>query len=203
MKSGATLAEISSIKTKTFLTLKKYSKRVIPLCIHPMFGPAASNIRDTRVLLIPVRNKKTESEVLSSLMRGSKIIVLPTAQVHDRYMAIILGITYFANLIFAKLLSKEDLILLEKISGTFFRIQLLLILGILSDDPDLIVAIISKNAYTKKYISEYLAKADMLRSKLEGSNRDLLRDILTAKSIFGRSFDLQMSYRKIYTMLEN
>jgi prephenate dehydrogenase len=118
-------------------------------------------------------------------------------------MAIILGITYFANLIFAKLLSKEDLILLEKISGTFFRIQLLLILGILSDDPDLIVAIISKNAYTKKYISEYLAKADMLRSKLEGSDRDLLRDILAAKSIFGRSFDLQMSYRKIYTMLEN
>jgi molybdenum-dependent DNA-binding transcriptional regulator ModE len=42
----------------------------------------------------------------------------------------------------------------------------------------------------------------MLRSKLEGSNRDLLRDILAAKSIFGRSFDLQMSYRKIYTMLD-
>jgi prephenate dehydrogenase len=205
MKSGATLAEISSIKTKTFFTLKKYSKRVIPLCIHPMFGPGASNIRDARILLIPVQNEKIESEALSSLIRGSEIVVLPSAQVHDKYMAIILGITYFANLIFANLLSKEDILFLGKISGTFFRIQLLLILGILSDDPDLIASIISQNAYSEKYISEYLDEAKTLRSTLEGMNRDkdLLRNILSAKSIFERSFDLQKSYQKIYTMFRN
>ena len=166
-----------------------------------MFGPAASSIRDTKYSNTCA---KQEDRVRGAVISNARIkdyhFLLPKCMIG---IAIILGITYFANLIFAKLLSKEDLILLEKISGTFFRIQLLLILGILSDDPDLIVAIISKNAYTKKYISEYLAKADMLRSKLEGSNRDLLRDILTTKSIFGQSFDLQMSYRKIYTMLEN
>ncbi|HJY10145.1 MAG TPA: prephenate dehydrogenase/arogenate dehydrogenase family protein, partial [Nitrososphaeraceae archaeon] len=141
MKSGATLAEISSIKSKTFFTLKKYSKRLVPLCIHPMFGPGASNIRDEKILLIPVQNKKIESETLSSLIRGSEIVVLPSAHVHDKYMAIILGVTYFANLIFANLLSKKDILYLDKISGTFFRVQLLLILGILSDDPDLVVSI--------------------------------------------------------------
>ena len=205
MKSGATLAEISSIKTKSFFMLKKYSKRVIPLCIHPMFGPGASNIRDARILLIPVQNKKIESEALSSLIRGSEIVVLPSARVHDKYMAIILGITYFANLIFANLLSKEDILFLEKISGAFFRIQLLLILGILSDDPDLIVSIISQNAYTEKYISEYLDEAETLRSTIEGTNRDkdLLRNILSAKSIFERSFDLQTSYQRIYAMFRN
>jgi prephenate dehydrogenase len=205
MKSGATLAEISSIKSKTFFTLKKYSKRLVPLCIHPMFGPGASNIRDEKILLIPVQNKKIESETLSSLIRGSEIVVLPSAQVHDRYMAIILGITYFANLIFANLLSKKDILYLEKISGTFFRVQLLLILGILSDDPDLVVSIISQNAYTKKCISEYLDEVEKLRSTLKGMNRDknLLREILAAKSIFGQSFDLQKSYQKIYAMFRN
>jgi prephenate dehydrogenase len=205
MKSGATLAEISSIKTKTFFTLKKYSKRVIPLCIHPMFGPGASNIRDARILLIPVQNEKMESEALSSLIRGSEIVIIPSAQVHDKYMAIILGITYFANLIFANILSKEEILFLEKISGSFFRVQLLLILGILSDDPDLIASIISQNAYTEKYISEYLDEAETLRSTLEGMNRDkdLLRNIFSAKSIFERNFDLQKSYQKIYTMFRN
>ena len=109
MKSGAVLAEISSIKAKTFLVLKKYSNKILPLCIHPMFGPGASSIRDTRILLIPVKNKKTESDMVSSFMRGSEIIVLPTAQVHDRYMAIILGLTYFVNMVLAKILSKEDI----------------------------------------------------------------------------------------------
>lgn len=205
MKSGATLAEISSIKTKTFSTLKKYSKRVIPLCIHPMFGPGASNIRDAIILLIPVQNEKMESEALSSLIRGSEIVVIPSAQVHDKYMAIILGITYFANLIFANILSKEDILFLEKISGTFFRIQLLLILGILSDNPDLIASIISQNAYTQKYISDYLDEAETLRSTLDGMERDkdFLRNIISAKSIFERNFDLQKSYQKIYTMFRN
>jgi prephenate dehydrogenase len=205
MKSGATLAEISSIKAKTFFMLKKYSKRVIPLCIHPMFGPGASNIRDARILLIPVQNEKTELEALSSLIQGSEIVVIPSAHVHDKYMAIILGMTYFANLIFANILSKEDILFLEKISGTFFGIQLLLILGILSDDPDLIASIISQNAYTEKYISAYLDEAETLRRTLEGMNRDkdLLRNIFSAKSIFEQNFDLQKSYKKIYTMIRS
>jgi prephenate dehydrogenase len=201
MKSGAVLAEISSIKTKTFLVLKKYSNKILPLCIHPMFGPGASSIRDTRILLIPVKNKKTESDMVSSLMRGSEIMVLPTAQVHDKYMALILGLTYFVNMVLAKILSKEDILYLEKISGTFFGIQLLLVQGILSDDPNLIVSIISRNAHTKKCISEYLSEADMVRSIIRGRrDSELLRDLSTVKSIFERSFDLQMSYRNMYTM---
>jgi prephenate dehydrogenase len=166
-----------------------------------MFGPGASSIRDTRILLIPVKNKKTESDIVSSLMRGSEIIVLPTAQVHDKYMAIILGLTYFVNMVLAKILSKEDILYLEKISGTFFGIQLLLVQGILSDDPNLIVSIISRNAYTKRCISEYLSEADTVRSIIrERRDSELLRDLSTVKSIFERSFDLQMSYQSMYTM---
>jgi prephenate dehydrogenase len=201
MKSGSVLAEISSIKAKTFLVLKKYSDKIFPLCIHPMFGPGASSIRDTRILLVPVKNQKTESDTISSLMRGSEIIVLPTAQVHDKYMAIILGLTYFVNMVLAKILSKEDISYLEKISGTFFGIQLLLMQGIISDDPSLIVSIISHNSHTKKRISEYLSEADALRSIiLGGRDRELLRDLSKVKSIFERSFDLHMSYRNMYTM---
>lgn len=204
MKSGAILAEISSIKTRTFVMLKKYSKKIFPLCIHPMFGPGASHIRNTRILLIPVKNQKRESKTVRSLMRGADIIVLPNAQIHDKYMAIMLGLTYYANIILANLLSREDILYMEKIAGTFFRIQLLLIQGILSDDLGLIVSIISQNTYTRKYISDFLAEADRLRNIIDDrKGNDFMRDLANVKSIFQQSSDLHMSYRHLYAIFTN
>jgi prephenate dehydrogenase len=201
MKSGAILAEISSIKTRTYTILKQYSKKIFPLCIHPMFGPGASHIRDTRIILIPVKNQKRESKMVRTLMRGADIIVLPNAHIHDKYMAIMLGLTYYANIIFANLLSTEDILYMEKIAGTFFRIQLLLIQGILSDDLGLIVSIISENTYTRKYISDFLDEADRLRNIIDArKGNEFMRDLATVKSIFQQSSDLHMSYRQLYAI---
>ena len=201
MKSGAILAEISSIKTRTYTILKQYSKKIFPLCIHPMFGPGASHIRDTRIILIPVKNQKRESKMVRTLMRGADIIVLPNAHIHDKYMAIMLGLTYYANIILANLLSTEDILYMEKIAGTFFRIQLLLIQGILSDDLGLIVSIISENTYTRKYISDFLDEADRLRNIIDArKGNEFMRDLATVKSIFQQSSDLHMSYRQLYAI---
>ena len=201
MKSGAILAEISSIKTRTYTILKQYSKKIFPLCIHPMFGPGASHIRDTRIILIPVKNQKRESKMVSTLMRGADIIVLPNAHIHDKYMAIMLGLTYYANIILANLLSTEDILYMEKIAGTFFRIQLLLIQGILSDDLSLIISIISENIYTRKYISDFLDEADRLRNIIDArKGNEFMRDLANVKSIFQQSSDLHMSYRQLYAI---
>ena len=201
MKSGAILAEISSIKTRTYTILKQYSKKIFPLCIHPMFGPGASHIRDTRIILIPVKNQKRESKMVRTLMRGADIIVLPNAHIHDKYMAIMLGLTYYANIILANLLSTEDILYMEKIAGTFFRIQLLLIQGILSDDLGLIVSIISENTYTRKYISDFLDEADRLRNIIDArKGNEFMRGLANVKSIFQQSSDLHMSYRQLYAI---
>jgi prephenate dehydrogenase len=201
MKSGAILAEISSIKTRTYTILKQYSKKIFPLCIHPMFGPGASHIRDTRIILIPVKNQRRESKMVRTLMRGADIIVLPNAHIHDKYMAIMLGLTYYANIILANLLSTEDILYMEKIAGTFFRIQLLLIQGILSDDLGLIVSIISENTYTRKYISDFLDEADRLRNIIDArKGNEFMRDLATVKSIFQQGSDLHMSYQQLYAI---
>jgi prephenate dehydrogenase len=201
MKSGAILAEISSIKTRTYTILKQYSKKIFPLCIHPMFGPGASHIRDTRIILIPVKNQKRESKMVRTLMRGADIIVLPNAHIHDKYMAIMLGLTYYANIILANLLSTEDILYMEKIAGTFFRIQLLLIQGILSDDLGLIVSIISENTYSRKYISDFLDEADRLRNIIDArKGNEFMSDLANVKSIFQQGSDLHMSYRQLYAI---
>jgi prephenate dehydrogenase len=202
MKTGAVLAEISSIKGKTFATLKKYSKNIIPLCIHPMFGPGASSIKDTKVLMIPVKNKENELKILYSILGGANIIVLRNARIHDKCMAIILGLTYYSNIVFANLLSKEEFPYLEKISGTSFRVQLLLIESILTDDPELIVSIISENLRVRKYIHNYVNEADRLRNTIYKKNSSKIRaNLLNIKSIFEQSRNLQTSYRQLYDIL--
>jgi prephenate dehydrogenase len=203
MKTGAVLAEISSIKSKTFAALKKYSKNIRPLCIHPMFGPGASGIKDTKVLMIPVKNKENELKILCSILGGANIIALPNARIHDKYMAIILGLTYYSNIVFANLLSKEEFSYLEKISGTSFRVQLLLIESILTDDPELIVSIISQNLPLRKYIHNYVNEANRLRNTIYKKNSKKIRaNLLDIKSIFEQSRNLQTSYRQLYDILK-
>lgn len=203
MKTGAILAEISSIKAKTFVTLKNNSKNIRPLCIHPMFGPGASGIKDAKVLMIPVRNKIKELKILSSILREANIIVLPNARTHDRYMAIILGLTYYTSIVFANLLSKEELSYLERISGTSFRVQLLLMESILTDDPDLIVSIISKNFTVKKYIQSYINEANRLRKAIYQKNNNKIKsNLIHIKSIFEQNHSLQRSYRRLYDVLQ-
>ena len=139
--------------------------------------------------------------MVSTLMRGADIIVLPNAHIHDKYMAIMLGLTYYANIILANLLSTEDISYMEKIAGTFFRIQLLLIQGILSDDLGLIVSIISENTYTRKYISDFLGEADRLRNIIDArKGNEFMRDLANVKSIFQQGSDLHMSYRQLYAI---
>src|SRR5919107_573116 len=93
MKDGAIIAEISSVKNKTYGVLKKIPSNLRPLCIHPMFGPGASKKVETRMLLIPVRNEKIEVTIVKEIFENVKVIVLPDAKQHDKSIAVVLGLT--------------------------------------------------------------------------------------------------------------
>jgi len=45
MKRGTYLIEISSQKSKTISALSKIPPKIIPICIHPMFGPGVKKIK--------------------------------------------------------------------------------------------------------------------------------------------------------------
>ena len=55
-----------------------------------MFGPGAKNIRDTKILMIPIRRNKRE-KLVKSMFNESKVIVIKDSKYHDRLMAIILN----------------------------------------------------------------------------------------------------------------
>jgi prephenate dehydrogenase len=204
MKDGAIIAEISSVKSKTFAALKKIPINLRPLCIHPMFGPGASKNEEARVLLVPVRNEKIELKIANEIFENANVKVLPDARQHDKSIAIVLGLTYFANMVFAKVISSANNIsMLKQVSGTTFGLQSLIAESILTEEPDLVIALISENIYAKRYINQYLKEvAELARLAVQKDNKDLKDELQKVKSNMQKRQDLQQSYNRMYEIFD-
>jgi prephenate dehydrogenase len=203
MKDGAIIAEISSVKNKTFAALKKIPVNLRPLCIHPMFGPGASKKVETRLLLVPVRNEEIELKIANEIFENAKIMVLPDVKQHDKAIAIVLGLTYFTNIVFAKVMSSGNISMLKHVSGTTFSLQSLIAESIFTEEPDLIIALIGKNAYAKRYINQYLKEATVLaRLAIAKDSNDLKAELQRIKLNMQKRQDIQQSYHRMYEIID-
>jgi prephenate dehydrogenase len=203
MKHGAIIAEISSVKDKTFAALKKTPINLRPLCIHPMFGPGASKKVGIRVLLVPVRNEKIELKIANEIFENANVMVLPNAKQHDKSIAMVLGLTYFANIVFAKVMSSGDISMLKQVSGTTFGLQSLIAESIFTEEPELIIALIRENTYAKRYISHYLNEAGALaRLVIANDSKYLKAELQKVKLRMQDGQDLRQSYKRMYDIIE-
>jgi prephenate dehydrogenase len=202
MKPGAILAEISSVKYQSFKALKKISSEIRTLCVHPMFGPGADNIKNMNILIIPVRDEKEETSISKCLFQDALITVLPSPKIHDDLIAIVLGLTHYINIIFGSFLSKENIDLLKKVSGTTFELQSLLCRSIFTDAPDLIVALLSENPSARRYIQNYVNNANRLAKLIsKGDEIKLKSHVLKTKSILEQQQNLELSYQRMYNIV--
>ena len=197
-KKGAALAEISSVKARTLPTLKKTRQDINTLSCHPMFGPGANEKNHLKVLAIPVRNKTKEMDMIRRIFAGMTMIELPDARTHDKAIAIVLGLTYFMNVVFACMLAREDLINLNKIGGTTFTIQALLAQSVMTDEPDLIAALLRDNPQIAKYMRAYMGEATSLLSARETILAPRLK--ITKKRLQDQ-VDLGAAYKRMYNMI--
>jgi prephenate dehydrogenase len=203
MKDGAIIAEISSVKNKTFAALKKTPINLRPLCIHPMFGPGASKKVEARVLLVPVRNEEIELKITNEIFENANVMVLPNVKHHDKAIAMVLGLTYFANIVFAKLMSSGNVSMLKQLSGTTFSLQSLIAESILTEELDLVIALIGENVYAKRYIDQYLKEAAALARLAAAKDRnDLKAELLRVKLNMQKKQDLKRSYRRMYEIID-
>lgn len=204
MKAGAVISEISSVKHRTFRALRQAPGSVRPLCIHPMFGPGASERMQPKVLLVPVRNEEAELKMVNEMFENATVKVLPDAKAHDRSIATVLGLTYFANIVFAKVVSSGNVSMLKQVSGTTFGLQSLLAESILTNEPDLVVALIQENPYANKYIKQYLKEASAVAKMASAKDSKKLKaDLKKVRSKLQKWQDLEQSYRRMYDIIEN
>jgi prephenate dehydrogenase len=204
MKDAAVISEISSVKQRTFQALRKAPNNVRPLCIHPMFGPGASEKMQAKVLMVPVRNEEAELKIVHEMFENAAVKVMPDAKTHDESIATVLGLTYFANIVFAKVVSAGNISMLKQVSGTTFGLQSLIAESILTNEPDLVVALIQENPYAQKYIRQYLKEASAVAKMASAKDsRKLKADLKKVRSKMQKWQDLQQSYRRMYDIIEN
>ncbi|AIF84007.1 prephenate dehydrogenase [Candidatus Nitrososphaera evergladensis SR1] len=198
-RQNALLAEISSVKAKTLPALKKARQDIITLCVHPMFGPGASEEKkQLKMLAIPVRNKAKELDAINSIFAGMSVKVLPDARTHDRAIAAVLGLTYFTNVAFASILAREDLANLNEVGGTTFAVQAMLAQSVMTDEPELIAALIRDNPHAAGYMRQYMKEASALAS-VRGSL--LGAKLKKTKKKLQKKADLEASYRRMYGII--
>jgi prephenate dehydrogenase len=128
--------------------------------------------------------------------------VLSDAKEHDKAIAIVLGLTYFANIVFAKVMSSSNISMLKKVSGTTFGLQSLIAESILTEEPDLVIALVGENLYVKKYIDQYLEEAQAIAGlAITNKTGDLKAELQKIKQYIQKRQNLQQSYQRMYEII--
>ena len=201
MKRESYLIDISSLKLKTAAALSKIPDKVIPICIHPMFGPGTKKLKGQNVISIPIRDAKKELAVAKSLFPEASFVQIDATE-HDKKIAIILGMTHLVNLALANILAKEEnFTLVEKMAGTTFKAQKLLTAGIMTESPELIETIIA-NPEIRKYAEEFWKDIGrMLILVQENRTEEILKYVGSAKERLAKNVDMDDAYKKLVSMV--
>ena len=202
MQRGAYLIEISSEKSKVVLSLSKIPAKINPICIHPMFGPGIKTIKGQNIISIPIKDAKKELTVTKSLFAGANFVTIDAIE-HDKKIAVILGLTHLVNLVFAKIISKDEkMILTERMSGNTFRVQKTLAESIMTESPELIETIIANPEIRK--VAEELWKdtGRLLTAVQESKTEEIVSYIKEVQERLVKHTDINVSYKKMTKMLK-
>ncbi|MFX1308449.1 MAG: prephenate dehydrogenase/arogenate dehydrogenase family protein [Promethearchaeota archaeon] len=131
LKKNALLIDITSLKNTVVNTMEKIIK-IYPincLSIHPMFGPGIKDMKNYVMIVLKVGGTENYEDLVNELISifelNGLIITKTTPEIHDRRIALTLGVPHMFNILFLNLIrrSKESLTELTKYTGTTFLLQ--------------------------------------------------------------------------------
>ena len=202
MQRGTYLIEISSEKSKVVSSLSKMPAKINPICIHPMFGPGIKTIKGQNIISVPIKDAKKELTVAKSLFEGANFVTIDAIE-HDKKIAVILGLTHLVNLVFAKIISKDEkMMLTEKMSGSTFRVQKILAESIMTESPELIETIIA-NPEIRRVAEELWKDVGRLLTDIqESKTEEVVNYIKEVQERLIKHTDINESYKKLTKMVK-
>jgi prephenate dehydrogenase len=139
--------------------------------------------------------------LVKSLFSEARTIVIKDPQSHDSIMAMILGMIYYTNLLLASTLSKENIPLLKRVSGTTFYLQTLLFESILTDSSSLIASLLADNKKLVKYLKKYNEESARIFDIITKNKNMLETRINRIKKDYSNKKEIGSSYRKMYSII--
>ncbi len=207
MRRDATIMEIASLKTGIHEEMVKASGLGFnALCVHPMFGPSATSLKDKTVAVIPVSDPESEKKQAEAIFPEA-LVVPVKAENHDRLMSLILSLPYLVNLALAGALKDEDLNLLRTLSGTSFALQYTLIQSVSSETTSLVHALLSENQHLIGSVEKFLANLTEIVRATESEEEfraihDEIKDSMKKDPIYHKAHVIrQTAYDSIRPLL--
>ena len=168
MKEDSLIFDITSIKRETYRVLNEVHNKfpINCLSLHPMFGPGIKNFKNYTLIVLRVGGTKQYNEIVEELLDLFKsdglVITETTPEVHDKRIALTLGVPHMFNILFLNLLKRtnESLSELTKYTGTTFLLQKIFAESIIQREMEMFgeIQIENQDFYTILEIFENLIK---------------------------------------------
>jgi len=207
MRRDATIMEIASLKTEIHEEMVKASAQGFnALCVHPMFGPTATSLKDKTVAVVTVSDPESEKKQAEALFPEASIVPVE-AECHDRLMSLILSLPYLINLALAGAMRDEDLNLLRTLSGTSFALQYTLVQSVSSETTSLVHALLSENKHLKGSAEKFLANLSEIVQATESEEEfrtlhDEIKESMKKDPIYSKAHMIrQTAYDSIRPLL--
>jgi len=131
LKENALIFDITSIKKSVFEALKDLKNTFPVNCIslHPMFGPGIKDMKNYVMLVLKIGGTDKYDIIINDLLdlfKSDGLIITETSpDIHDKRVALTLGVPHMLNILFLNLLQNADEPLneLTKYTGTTFLLQ--------------------------------------------------------------------------------
>jgi prephenate dehydrogenase len=144
IQSGHVIIDITSTKVFPVDIMHKHIKAGSVLGAHPLFGPGAGSLAKQNFVLTPTSDEEAAlaQKIKNYLETRYARVTLMTPQEHDEMMSLVLGLSHFIAIVSADtLLSSGKLQPMEVAGSTTYKVLLILLESVLSEDPELYASI--------------------------------------------------------------
>lgn len=207
VQAGQMVVDISSLKVPTLDLLHKHLHGVQLLGVHPMFGPGAAGIRDKNILLTPLSvGDRTLTDRVSRYLsaKGARVTVLSPRE-HDHIMGLVLGLPAFLAIAAGDTLADfGGLARLRTLGGTTFRLLLLLIEAVLSQDQELYRTIQFDSSAVRDVSLAFRPSVDRWADMLARRDESLYAGKVSRvqKRLADADPDFESAYQRMYDVLD-
>ena len=163
LKPNSLIFDITSLKHDIIKVYEEVKNKypVNCLSLHPMFGPGIKDMRNYVMLVLRVGGTANYNEIVNNLLDFFKsdglVINETTPEIHDKKIAMTLGVPHMFNILFLNLLRRlnEPLNELTKYTGTTFLLQKVFAESILQREMEMFGDIQMQNKEFNKLLDEF------------------------------------------------
>jgi len=211
LKENALIFDITSIKKAVFEALEDLKNKFPVNCIslHPMFGPGIKDMKNYVMVVLKIGGTDKYDIIINDLLdifRSDGLIITETSpDIHDKRVALTLGVPHMLNILFLNLLknSNENLNELTKYTGTTFLLQKVFAESIIQREMEMFGEIQMENQQFLAILEMFEKLVIKYRKLIENKDTKGFNEIFSQGLDYSKKDDhFENSYKYFYEFMK-